>query len=131
MKRDEIDPTLMMNPALNELIALSTAYHEGLTRRRKEIRAILSGTPFYHDTIVQMFGETSTLTLRGSKAAYPIRRFLGNLEIQYLPKKHVWKVLITNGGMKRKNASVPYKIKRIIYVRRLSGIYFIDKGEGM
>ena len=129
MKLDEMDPTLMLHPALNEMIHLSAAYHEGLSRRTRLNRARMSATCFYHNILAEAFDEAAKVRMIGGKRGkpgYPKRGYLGNVEIEYLPERAAWKVTLTNGGLRRKNARLPYKVREILYVRRLGGIHVVD-----
>jgi len=127
MKIEELDPTLMMYPSLNKIINLSTLHHKDLSKSFKRHRANLASTCLYHNILDSHFKESSMLQMVRGKPQYPKMFYLGNIEIEYLPDYGVWKVTITNGGKKRKNAKLSYKIKAVLYIRKLQGIYIIDK----
>lgn len=123
----DIDISLMMHPALNKIINLSTLHHEGLSKTDKRHRASLGSTALYHTVLNEQFKETRIVKMVKGKPQYPKAFYLSNIEIEYLPDHAVWKIIFSNGGKKRKNAKLHYKIMETIYVRRLQGVYMIDE----
>jgi hypothetical protein len=126
MNLSDFNPTLMMHPALNAIINLSNTYLETLSKRQKINRVKLSSTCLYHTVLDSFFKESRILKMIKGKPQYPIKKYLGNIEIKYIPEHSVWEVKITNGGRTRKNAKISYKIKETLYIRKLQGIYIID-----
>lgn len=125
IRPEDLDPTLMMDPGLNEIISKSNTHIE-TSKKTMGHRLSFGATPFYHTVLAKMLEETTIVTMAKGKPTYPEKQYLGNVIINYLPG-HVWKITITNGGKKRKNAKLPLKIKEIFYLRRTSGHYWVDK----
>ena len=121
----DINPLLMMDPGLNTIIAKSNTHIE-TTKNIMKHRLNLGSTALYHTILAKMLEETTIVTMKKGKPVYPERKYLGNVVMNYLPEHHAWKINITNGGNKRKNAKTPLKIKETFYLRRTNGSYWVD-----
>lgn len=122
----DIDSTLMMHPALNKILRLSDLHLISASKSVKRNRAMLASTALYHIVLDKMFKESSIVRMIRGKPQYQKRKYLGNIEIEYIPDHAAWKVTITNGGKKRKNAKLQYEIMETLYIRKLQGIYIVD-----
>lgn len=123
---DDLDPLLMLDPGLNEIIARSNTHIE-LSKKRMAHRYRFGSTPLYHTVLAKMLEETTAVTMVRGKPVYPERKYLGNVIMNYLPDRHAWKITVTNGGKTRKNAKLPLKVKEVFYLRRALGAYWVDK----
>lgn len=122
----DIDPTLMMHPGLNKILRLSDLHLISASKSTKRNRAMLASTALYHTVLDNRFKETSVVRMVRGKPQYQKRKYLGNIEIEYLADHVVWKVTISNGGNRRKNAKLQYAVMEVFYIRKLQGIYAVD-----
>ena len=123
MKFEDLNPLLMMQPVLNKIIMLA---NEAMVCKPKVkmCRLKLATTPLYHTVLDKMFEESRKARFKKSKGLhYPVLKYLGNIEVLWIPKKKLWKVTITNGGSNRKNTRLKRKVCHVIYVRKIKGIY--------
>lgn len=127
MTIDELDVTLMMEPCLNKIIQLAN-HHGDYDKRTMKHRIALSATCLYHNALAEMLERSRHLQLNKTKKKmeYPIIRYLGNLEIQWVPDKTVWKVTITNG--KKGKLRQP---KEVLLIRKVMNKpqFFIEEVE--
>lgn len=126
MHPNEINPFLMLDPGLNAIIAKSNTHIE-TTKKSMAHRFTLGGTGLYHTVLSKMLEQTTIVTMKKKTPVYPEKRYLGNIIMNYLPDSQAWKITITNGGITRKNAKLPLKIKETFYLRHLNGNYFVDR----
>ena len=123
----DLDPTLMMHPGLNIIIAKANEHLENapknLMKRRREMGQT---TCLFHTVLNQFLDEATIISMKKGKPVYSEKRYLGNIIINYLPEKNVWKITITNGGNKRKNAIIQLKVKETLYLRHTNGVYWVD-----
>ena len=123
----ELDPLLRLHSGLNKILHLANEHIESASKRAlKQRREIASSSCIYHTVLVRQLLRASELKLFRGKPDFT-SSYLKNIEIEYLPDRSVWKILITNGGTKRKNARLQYKIKETLYLRKLQGNYIIDE----
>ena len=122
----DLNPLLRLHTGLNTILHLANEHLESASKRMMKIRRETSITTcIYHTVLERQLRKASELKLTRGKLDFTAS-YLGNIEIEYLPERFVWKILITNGGKKRKNARLPYKIKETLYLRKLQGIYVVD-----
>jgi len=122
---DDLDPRLMMDPGLNAIIAKSNT-HIVTSKKIMRHRLSLGSTPFYHTVLDKLLEKATVVTIHRGKPTYPEENYLGNVIMKYLPERHAWKITITNGGLKRKNAKLPLKIMEVFYLRKTMGSYWVD-----
>jgi len=115
MRIEDLDVTLMMDPCLNKVISLANFYAE-FDRRIMRCRVQLASTCLYHNALSEMFERARKSFWNKHKKIleYPTIRYLGNIEIIWLPTQTIWKVTITNGkkGKERKE-------KETIFIRKI------------
>jgi len=122
---DDIDTLLMLDPGLNAIVAKSNTHIE-VSKKIMAHRFSLGSTALYHTILAKMLEETTIVAMKKGKPVYPERKYLGNVIMNYLSERHAWKITITNGGNKRKNAKKPMKVKEVFYLRRTTGAYWVD-----
>ena len=103
----------MCDPVLSKIVNCANVSIE-CSEKIRGVRLELASTPIYHNILHQMFEETRKLTLINKKLVYPKRRYLGNVEIEWLSEKNVWKVTITNGKRGKKRI-----VKNMLLVERI------------
>ena len=123
----DLDPTLMMHPGLNTIIAKANEHIDNISKKNMSRRRNMGQTScLFHTVLNEILKEATVVVMKRGKPVYPELSYLGNILVQYLPDNHVWEITFTNGGKKRKNAKLPLKIMETIYIRYTNGVYWVD-----
>ena len=120
MKFEDLNPFLMLHPALNKIISLANQAIECSPKTLK-VRIELASTPLYHTVLDKIFREAQIARFdkRRKRLYYPTFSYLGNIEVTWIPEERCWKVTITNG----KKWISKRKILHELYVQKINGIY--------